>query len=681
MTVSLRRAAIALLAAAALAFAPSYTQAQNPPAANGQGLPPVGQTPPVQYVPPQTSETPTPVPPPPLRNMQLGVGPDYSRPNSWFPKTFASYTPIHVDQPELVNTPKIRDLIQDGKLNLSLEDAVTLALQNNLDIAVQRYTPWLDEASLLFAKSGVNGRLVFDPTLSGQLLFEQVTSPINNPFFAGVSGTGTGATATTPLGLVDHNVVANFNYTENFHYGTQLSVTFDNTRTSVNFGSAYLLNPYVESTLTTQITQPLLNGFGRTVNDRYIIEAKNTVKVGDSQFAQAIIQDVTTAQNDYWELVYSIENIKVQETTVAADRQLYENNKKQLEIGTLAPLDVITAESQLATDQQSLVQAQTTRLQDETKLLNDITKDPLAMGLVGIQIVPTTPIRTPEVVENIPIQDAVTEAWQKRPELEQAALNLKNADVEIKATRNLLLPSLNLYGEYQGTGIGGNQHTTVPTGTFATGTDLIFPGVGDTLLPGTGIGFLGTPNVTPGPVFFGGIGSDLRRMIDAQYPTIEGGITFNLPIRNRAAQAQNATAQINQRLQTTQYKQLQNTIFVAVRNAQIALVQDRAAIAAAAEARNLAQQSYDDEVKKFQLGTSTAFNVVLKQQQLTAAEGVELRDRANLIEAEVNFNQAMGRTLEVNNIIVDNPGSTTRAPNIPGTPSSSPSSSTTGTTK
>jgi outer membrane protein len=471
--------------------------------------------------------------------------------------------------------------------------------------------------------------------------------------------------------LVDHNVVGNFTDTQNFHEGTQLSVSFNNTRTSVNFGGADLFNPYVQSQLTTQITQPLLNGFGFVVNERYIIEARNTVKVGQSQFAQAVIQDVTTTENDYWELVYSIENIKVEETTVAADQQLYDNNKKQLEIGTLAPLDVITAESQLATDQQALVQAQTARLQDETKLLNDITKDPLGSGLVGIQIVPTTEIRTPEIVENIPIQDAVNEAWSKRPELEQAALNLKNAGVEVKATRNLLLPSLNLFGEYQANGIAGNQHTTVPTGTFGTGSSVVFAAPGTGLAIGAATGFVGTPTTTAGPIFTSGLGTDLSTMIHGQYPTIEGGITFTLPIRNRAAEAQNGTAQINQRLQETQYRQLQNTIFVAVRNAQIALVQDRAAIAAAEEARKLAQVSYDDEVKKLQLGTSTAFTVTQKQQLLTAAEGVELRDRANLIEAEVNFNQAMGRTLDVNHIIVDGAGPVSRTPNIPGTPSSS----------
>jgi outer membrane protein TolC len=252
----------------------------------------------------------------------------------------------------------------------------------------------------------------------------------------------------------------------------------------------------------------------------------------------------------------------------------------------------------------------------------------------------------------------------------QAELNLENVGTEVKATRNLLRPSLNLYGEFQATGIGGDQHTTVSTGVFNTGTSLVFPAAGSGLNPATAVGVVGSAATAPGPVFMNGLGTDYDTLIHAQYPTIEGGITFTLPIRNRAAEAQNATAQLNQRLQLTQYRELQNTIYVAVRNAQIALVQDRAAVAAAEEARKLAQESYDDEVKKLQLGTSTAFTVTQKQQILTAAEGTELRDRANLIEALVNFNQAMGRTLDENHIIIDRPGVTSRVPNIPGTPSS-----------
>ena len=661
-------AVMVIATAASLMVSPVYAQDQQaaPPPAQSEQTPGV-LPPPPQYQPPTATQGP---PVAPTRNLGVASSRDYSKPNSWFPNLIAPYTPMKVAKPELVNTPRINQLIQDGKLNLSLEDAVSLGLENNLAIAVERYVPWLNEASLLLAKSGVNGRIVFDPVVTSTLSLEQATTPINNPLFAGV------ATAiTTPVGLTNHVTTANFGYTQGFWTGTQAQVTFNNARESTNFGGFDLFNPYEQSTMTVELTQPLLNGFGRIPNTRYIIEAKNTVKVGESQFAQQVITTVTQVATDYWELVFARENVKVEQVAVAADQQLYNNNKKQLEIGTMAPLDVITAQSQLATDQQALVQAQTTQLLDETTLLVAITKDPLSDTLNGLEIIPTTTIFNPNI-ENISLNDAVKEAWQKRPELQQAALNLKNAGVEVKATRNLLLPTLNLFGEYQAAGLAGVNTPQTPTGAFIAESPIFLPG--DVLPDGTipvgtiPIGVSGTGITAPGTPVHHGLSDDLYAMIKGKYPTLEAGINLTLPIRNRAAQANNATAQLNEREQEVQYLQTQNTIVLNVRQALITLVQDRAAITAAEEARVFAQQSYDDEVKKLQLGTSTAFTVIQKQQLLTAAEGTELRDRINLIEAELNFNQAMGRTLDVHNITVADaikgvtPGSS--APNIPGTP-------------
>ena len=652
--------------AASLVISPVYAQDQQtaPPA---QANPTPGlQQPPPQYQPPAETQGP---PPAPTRNMGFSMEKDYSKPNAWFPNIIAPYTPMKVAKPVLVNTPRINQLIQDGKLNLSLEDAISLGLENNLAIAVERYVPWLDEASLLLAKSGINGRLQFDPTLTGAFNLTSNTTPVNNPFFAGLGlSSGSGAPVESPAGSVKgHTFNGNFQYTQGFAYGTQAQVTFDNQRSTSSI-PINLFNPAVQSTLTVQITQPLLNGFGRIANQRFIIEAKNTVKVGESQLAQQVISTVTQVASDYWELVFARENVKVEQVAVAADQQLYNNNKKQLEIGTMAPLDVITAQSQLATDQQALVQAQTTQLLDETTLLVAITKDPLAGNLKGIEIVPTTPIFNPNV-ENISLEDAVKEAWQKRPEIQQADLNLKNAGIEVKATRNGLLPAVNLFGSYQAAGLGGIEHKSTTTTTLS-GANLLAPIVNGA---GTPIPNQFEPafssditNVT----FPGGFSDDLNRMITGLYPTFEGGINLTLPIRNRAAQAQNATAQLNERQQTVQYLQTQNTIVLNVRQTLIVLEQDRAAIRAAEEARIFAQQSYDDEVKKLQLGTSTAFTVIQKQQLLTAAQGVELRDRINLIEAELLFNQAMGRTLEVHNITVADAikGTISNTPNIPGTP-------------
>ena len=653
MSGRLTHAAMALLTAASLALSPVLVQAQDAPA----------QTTPAPTV--QAPASAAPATPPPARKLDLSTGPNYSKGPQWFPNVFAPYTPMNTPQPILTNSPRIGQLIDNGKLVLSLDDAISLALENNLDIAVQRYTPWLNQASLLLAKSGVNGKTVFDPSVTSTLSLEEQTVPVNNPFFAGVSA------GSTINDIIQHSAVANFAYTQGFEPGTQLQVTFDNTRSSTT-SSFNLFNPSVQTSLQVELIQPLLNGFGRTINERYIIEAKNTVKVGESQFAQQVMTTIAAVANDYWELVYARENVKVQQAAVGVSQKLYEDNKKQLEIGTMAPLDVLTAESQLATDQQNLIVAQTTQLQDETILLNAITKDPLGGSLVGAEIVPTTPILPPDVTENISIQDAVKEAWQKRPELLQADLNLKNAAVEVKATKNLLLPTVNLFGLYNSTGLDGIVTPKVLTGAFAVTGDVFGTvGTGGIIPPGTlPIAFVGTPVSVPGAPGSAGLTDSWDQLIHSKFPTFEGGINLTLPIRNRAAQAANATAQLNEREQDVSYRRLQNSIFLSVRNAQIALEQGRGQVAAASKARSLAQQTLDDEEKKYQLGSSTSYNVVLRSRDLTTAEGTELRARINLIEAAVAFNQAVGRTLEVNNITVADAlkGAVSGVPNIPGTP-------------
>jgi outer membrane protein TolC len=421
--------------------------------------------------------------------------------------------------------------------------------------------------------------------------------------------------------------------------------------------------------LTATLTQPLLNGFGILVNTRYILEAKNFIKVSESQLAQQVIATVTQVSNDYWELVFDRQNVIVQEAAVGVSTKLYEDNKKQLQIGTMAPLDVLTAESQVATDQQNLIVAQTTRLQQQTVLLNDITKNLMAPELVGLEIIPTTTISNPEVVENIPLQDAVQEAWKKRPEIYQADLNLKNAGIEVKATKNALLPSLNVYAQFSQTGLSGNaitQTSTTPTSIVPIPSEPIVDSTTGLQIGNEVVGF----PVFPSGVQTNGLGSALSNMINNNFPTYAGGVTFAIPLRNRSAQADNARALLDERQQQTQYRQTQNTIVLNVRNTIIALQQDRAQVAAAEKARNLAQQTLDAEQKKYQLGSSTSYNVVLRSRDLTAAQGTELRAKVNLEEALVNFNQAMGRTLEVSRITMADAlrGKVYRENLIPGTP-------------
>jgi outer membrane protein TolC len=603
------RLGLAILLTIALLPAPFFAQDQqgNVPAQN----PSAAAQPAAEAAPPSAPHART-------VNMDL----DYSAGRKWFPNVLESYKPTTIPAPRLTNSPRADELLQNGKLMLSLQDAISLALENNLAIQVQRYTPWLNEVNLLRAESGVNGLVPFDPTLTGTLNLQDSVTPLNNPLFAGVIPSG----ATTPVNqappaFIQHVANVNVQYNQSLPTGTQLQVGMTNNRTFSNFGVFNLYNPDVQSALSVIITQPLLRGFGILPNTRLIIEARRTIKVGISQLEQQVMATTTQVSNDYWELVYARENVKVEEAALGVSQQLFDENSRRLQIGTLSSLDVLTAQSQLASDKQALVQAQSVQLQDETTLLNDITKDPLAPALMGAEIIPTTNISTPETGENVQIADAVKEAWQKRPELKQASLNLENAGTDVRATRNELLPSVNLYGEYIASGLGGVQ-----TVTSSGGTATVFPG--------------GAPQ-------------DLGRVFGGNYSTFEGGINFTLPLRNRAAQADNLQAQLAEREQKTQYRQQQNTIFVGVRNALIAMREDRASLAAAEEAKKLAVQTFQDEQEKYRLGASTSYNVVLRSRDVTAAEGTELRDRINLLEDELKFNQAMGRTLEVNRITLN----------------------------
>ncbi|MGA8142892.1 MAG: TolC family protein [Candidatus Acidiferrales bacterium] len=688
MIASLAKSLVLAFTAASLVVSPVLAQVQEAQAQQGQNQSQAqaSSQPSAQSSSQTTAQLPAPPERDPARDMSATKGRDFSKGQPWFPEIWKPYTPLSIPEPMLTNAPSIDQLIHDGKLMLSLDDAISIALEDNLDISLQRFTPWIAQTEMLRANAGSvshglgasqavilgsSPQTSFDPTLIVNTDWGRASIPVNNPL---VSGVGIAATA---FNLIDYNAYANVTYQQGFHTGTAVSVAFFNNRSSTNSPDT-IFNPAVQSTMSFSIQQPLLNGFGILPNTRYIIEAKNTLKVASSQFAQQVIATVSAVQTDYWELVFARENVKVQEAAVAVSQKLYEDNKKQLQIGTMAPLDVLTAESELATDTQNLIVAQTNKLQQETVLLNAITRNPVATSLLNVEVVPTTPIGNPNITENVPLMDAVQEAWQKRPEIYQADLNLKNAEVEVKATRNGLLPILNLVGQYSATGLAGVETITNGTQTGFTA-DPASPVVDVNGLP-FNVGNPGAPGI---PAFVGvpvfattitkqsaGLNNALDQMIHSNFPSYSAGLNLVLPIRNRSAQADSARAQIDKRQQEVQYRQLQNTIFVNVRNAQIALQQDRAQVAAAEKARILAQQTLDAEQKKYQLGSSTSYQVVLRSRDLTTAQGNELRAKINLIEAAVNFDQAVGRTLDVNHIIVaDARGSKIyHQPNIPGTP-------------
>ena len=645
------------------------SQQQPPPAGTYCNIPPASQAGPEAA----TGTAPPPAPPIPV-SLGLSTHSFVNGPRV-FPTLIAPYQPIQIDEPVLVNSPRIDQLIHDNKLQITLQDAVELALENSLDIAVARYNPWIADTDILRTKAGGQGRGTpgadfptsqasidpfntafpsYDPIISATTYINSLTTPVNNPF---LSGTGVGAS--TLQGLHSHATVFDVAYQQSFTPGTTINVAWNNTRSS-STSAANFFNPSVQSSFSAGFSQQLLNGFGYFVGRRNILIAKNNRKIADLVFVNQAITTVTNTIDAYWELVYARENVKVQQQAVSVSEKLYNDNKKQLEIGTMAPLDVTRAESEVASNRQNLIVAQTVQLQDEQVLKNAMTKNPLAANLINVEIIPTDLPTPPAATESASFEDAIQEAFVKRPDLQEQVYNLKNAGVEVRATKNALLPTLTLSGQYSSSGLAGNSPITGTPVVTSSGNPIVDTNGNPITI--TGAGGVQTPifqSTTNSPVVGTsqqGFGTAQNQIFTNQFPDYFASLNLFLPLRNRSAQADNARAMLTQRQLETQLQQLKNAALLDVRNTYIALEQDRARVDAAIKARELQRQTFEAEQKKYALGASTVYNVILTQRDYVTAEGVELRALADLIEAKANFERAVGRTLEVNRVTIASTG-------------------------
>jgi outer membrane protein TolC len=562
------------------------------------------------------------------------------------PNITAPFRQQFVNPGTFANSPRLEQLIQNGKLNLSLQDAIALALENSMDIVVQRYNPWMADAGILKTKAGGFGFgvpnsleagstaslpiLIFDPYITQTVSFTNALIPVNNPL---TSGSGTGANGINSLGV--HSNTYDTSFSQGFSTGTTLNVFWNNTRASSSSAFA-VFDPSVQSTIGIGFSQQLLQGFGRDVTRRNILIAENNRKIADLAFAQQAITTVTSTITAYWELVYARANVSVEQQAVTVSQKLYNDNKKQLEIGTMAPLDVTRAESELATDRQNLIVAQTTQLQDELVLKNQISKDPTASNLIDVEIIPTDKPDAPQSIQLSPFADAVKEAFVNRPDIQEQMVNLRNGEIDVKATRNALLPTATLNASYASTGLSGDSLNTT---------------------------------TTPPTKVQKGFNDALDQVFHNRFPNYTVGFNFTVPLRNRSAQADNLHAQLTQRQLEAQMQQIKNSAVLDVRNTAIALEQGRAQVEAASKARELQQQTFDAEQKKYQLGASTVYNVILTQRDLITAQGTELRALANLAEAKANYERALGRTLQINSVTIAGAqkGEIERDTLIPGT--------------
>ena len=620
---------------------------------------------------------------------------EYSKPRSAFPNLGAPYTPRRIEAPNLANTPRIDQLMHDGKLYISMNDAVALALENNLDIAIARYNLNIADTDLWRAKAGaailgVNSGVVQNTPgggvggLGGQVGSGQGGTSVG----AGGAGAGSGGLVVSTLGSgpaitsfdpvltgtlqIDHNSIlpsstfspsssintttGNFAYQQGFTWGTNLSVGFNNTRQTIADAPFNPLSPQLNSNFNFRLTQHLLQGFGFAPNTRFIQIAKNDREISDVAFRLQTITTVDQIENMYWNLVYAYENVKVQKENLAFAEKTLSDTRKQVEIGTLAPIEVVRAQSTVASDQQTLTLALTDLELEQLLMKNALSRTLVDPALADAEVIPTSTMELPAQESVSPTQDLVNDALSHRPELAEARINLTNTEISNKAIRSALLPTVDLFAYYGGAGLGGSQNPSnlctnplsVPG--FCAGPD---PSNGNkTLIPiASNVNYAGT----------------LNQLINSTAPDKGAGIAINIPLRNRAAQSTQMRSEFEYRQAQLRIQQIENQIRIEVRNAQFGVQQNRASVASAQAAVDLARQSLDAEQKKYALGASTSTLVLQYQSGMTAAEVTLVSAKAAYEKAQIELDRATGLLLEHAGIQIADAerGQVTHTPSIP----------------
>jgi outer membrane protein len=562
------------------------------------------------------------------------------------------YQSRYVPPVNLANTSRLDSLIRAGNLYLTAQDVVALALENNIDIEIQRYGPLLAREILRRAQAGgllrtvglglspgptsvnlqgvsVNsnglsstagagvsssGGIVtqlgpqppsLDPAFSVFAQWQHVTSPQSNTFLIGTNEE------------VETLHTYQFQYSQNWLTGTSAQVTWASQYTKIN-SELFSLNPFQNGYLDLQVTQNLLYGFGSAVNGRNIRIQKNNMKVTDLQFKQQVSTTISSVLNLYWDLVAYNQELQSRNEEVRVAQQLLDNNREQVRLGTLAEIEVTRAQSQLYAAKQDLLIAQTNLIQQEAILKNALSRSGIASpDLENIHIVPLDHMTAPPS-ENVPsIEQAVTTALQKRPELEQARLNIASKKIGLVGIRNELRPTLQAFAELTNNGLTGNA--TVPEVTY----------------------------------FAGGYSNLIAQVFRRNFPNYSAGFSLNIPLRNRAAQSDYVTSVIDIRQSELDLQKQLNQVRLDVQNAIVGLQQARARLDASAQARILSQATSDGDQKKFQLGASTSYQVVQDQRDLSSAQSSEMEALANYSHARINYDQAIGDTLEANQITIE----------------------------
>jgi outer membrane protein len=601
-----------------------------------------------------------------------GQGPAPAPPSSPQPAIQGSGRRYHTD---FANSQRFHDLLRAGNLYLSLADALALAIENNLDIELDRYTLPVAESEVLRAKGGGTLRgvlftLADTPAGVGGPLSPLVTNAAtstsvtpgstvaSNALELGVLGeaqtnlsmqgtipqsTGTAPPAFDPQltglvnwthqsapqidyfsydtnSLVTRTTTANAGYQQSFSTGTQVSLNFDNSRTGLNsLSTSY--NPFTSSSLGLTVTQPLLRGFGINLNRRFIRIAYNEQKITSLLFQQQLIETVYGVIRLYTDLVALSEDVKVKQETVTLAEKLFDDTKAQVDEGTLAPVEMTRAKAQVSASRQDLINSSGLIEEQEAILKTVLTRrgneDP---EVASARIIPTDTLNVPEKDEARPIQEALSAAVANRPDLGQARIQVENSQIGLEGSRNLLRPEVDLVGVAQNNGLAGvmNPLSQAPT------------------IP-----------------YVGGYGDVLNQLFTRKFPTYGIGVQVTVPLRNRVADADVARDELQLRQSEVRVRQLQNQVRLEVEDALIAMRRARASYEAAVQTRVLQQESLEAEQAKYEVGASTSFFVIQYESLLSQARSSEVAAKSAYVKARAAMQRATGNILSENNVSLD----------------------------
>src|ERR1700722_13192516 len=635
---------------------------------------------------------------------------DYSVPRSAFPRVLQPYAPQQVAQPNLGNSPRIDSLLRDGKIYLSIDDAVALALENNLDIDIARHNLNIADTDYLRAKSGANilgiNTGVEQNTPGGGVggLGGTVGSGTGGTTVAsGGAGTGTNGLVSSTLGigspitsfdpvltgtlqldknntesvsslapvpiLAQNTYTADFAYTQGFQWGTTFTAGFNNTHLTTNSPTS-LLTPDLSANFQVKITQNLLQGFGAGPNLRFIRIAKNNREISDVAFRLQIITTVDQIENMYWDLVFAYENLRVQEEALTYGQKALDDSKSQARVGTVPPIQVVSAQSTVSTDQQNLIVAQNNLQLQELLMKNALSRSIEDPVLAEAEVIPTSTMQIPQLEAVVPTQDLINQALDHRAELVESRIDLNSRDLSSKAVRNALLPTLDAFAYYGGSGVGGNLALPAcPPGTITSRCYTTLP----------------PPFESTNTVGYGGT---LNQLVNSTAPDKGVGLSLNIPLRNRQAQANQVRAELEYRQAQVRLHQLENQVRIEVRNAQFDVKQNRASVQAAQYAVDFARQTLDADQQKLKVGLTTQTAILQDASILTTSESNLVSAKAAYEKSRIELDRATGLLLDHSNIDVADAtrGQVTHLPTVPyvaprqeAAPAGQPSSTPRGT--